>query len=773
MKKLKNLLIFTLISASAFAAQAQEKPQVQTDQKSEGIVINNIQVNGNQKVETSTIEAFLSVPKGKPISKDDLDNAFRRMYDTGLFEDLKLTVKGNTLVVDVKENLVVSEVNIVGNKKISTDKITPELKVAPRGIYKESDVQADVKRILTIYQRSGRFNVKVDPKIEKLDGGRVNVTYKVDEGTRARVEQISFIGNKAYDESQLQSIVSTKESRWYRFFSGNDIYDPDRLEYDKELLRRYYTANGYADVQILSADAEYNQAEKSFNITFTISEGKFYKFGKIDLESSIPDITFDQVKDQIKTREGKMYNAKLVEDTVSNLTDALGDRGYAFVRIDPQYNKDETNNTMGVKYVLSEGPRVYINKINITGNTRTQDEVIRREFRIAEGDPYNSSKIKRSKQRIEALGFFSKVDIDNEATDQPDRVNVNTKVEEQSTGELTFGAGFSSSDGPLGDVSITERNLLGKGQYVRANLTAAATRKEIDLGFTEPYFLDHNFAAGFDIFHIENNRDDTYNNYTFDNTTTGLTLRGTYPWTEYIDHTVRYTIRHDDVSNPAPGASVYVVEQLGQRMTSSVGHTITYNTLDNQFLPAHGWMASISQDIAGLGGDVDYIKHELKVNYFTPIAESMPEYVLKLTGRAGNITGLGDNVAINDRFFIGSTVIRGFDNQGIGPRDRTTQDPLGGNTYYAASTELMFPLGLPEELQIKGAVFADAADLYGVDTSLNPANIIDSSAIRASTGVGIFWRSPVGPIRVDLAEPIVKQSYDKTQFIRFSFGTKF
>lgn len=759
MKKLLILMAATAISTSAMA---------------ENITFSKIQVNGNKRVETSTIEAFLNVPVGTPVSKDDLDGAFRRMYDTGLFEDLKLTVKDKVLVVDIKENPTVSEVNISGNKKLDTDKITPELKVAPRSVFKESDVQADVKRILTLYQRSGRFNIKVDPKIEKLDDGRVNVTYKIDEGQRAKVEQISFIGNKAYDEAELESTVSTKESRWYRFFSGNDVYDPDRLEYDKELIRRLYVANGYADVQVISADAEYNQAKKAFNITFTVDEGTYYDFGKIDVASSIPDITLDQVTEQIKTREGSKFDSNKIETTISNLTDFLGDKGYAFVRIDPVYERDTASNRLGVKYTISEGPRVYLNKINIVGNTRTTDEVIRREFRIAEGDPYNSSKIKRSKQRIEALGYFAKVDIENEETDQPDKVNIKTVVEEQSTGELTFGAGFSSADGALGDVSITERNLLGRGQFVRANFTLASSRREVDFGFTEPYFMDRNFAAGFDLFDTTTTRDGGTNNFTFDSASTGGTLRGTYPLSEFIDHTIRYTYRTDDVSNPDANASTYVLEQIGTRTTSSVGQTFSYNTLDNQFMPKSGWLASVSQDFAGLGGDAEYIKHEAKVNYFTPISEEMSEWVVKLSGRGGNVTGVnGENVAINDRFFIGSTVIRGFDNQGIGPRDAGTLDPLGGNTYYAASSELMFPLGLPEELQIKGAVFADAATLYGVDSTSNPINIKDDSSIRSSAGVGVFWRSPVGPIRIDFASPIQKESYDKTESVRFSFGTKF
>ncbi|HCR85995.1 MAG TPA: outer membrane protein assembly factor BamA, partial [Alphaproteobacteria bacterium] len=430
--------------------------------------------------------------------------------------------------------------------------------------------------------------------------------------------------------------------------------------------------------------------------------------------------------------------------------------------------------TVDIEYNIAEGPRVYVNNINITGNSRTTDEVIRREFRLAEGDPYNSSKIKRSKQRVEALGYFSKVDIKNEQTDFPDRADLAVNVEEQSTGELTFGAGFSTQDGVLGDVSIVERNLLGRGQYAKLNFTAASARKEIDFSFTEPYFLGRNLNAGFDIFHTILTGDNYSNNLTFDSSSTGFTLRAGYPLTEYVNHTFRYTLRNDEISNAQAGSSLFVTQQLGKRMTSSVGQSLIYNTLDNQFFPKTGTIASISQDLAGLGGDVDYLRHEAKLSWFTPLDEYEQEWIFRVTGKAGNITGMNsDNVRINDRFFIGGNIIRGFENQGLGPRDKATTDPLGGNNYYAGTTEVMFPLGLPNELQVKGAVFADVGSLFDTDDNDPALQIQDDTSPRASGGFGIFWRSPVGPIRIDVAKPILSESYDKEELIRFNFGTRF
>jgi len=473
---------------------------------------------------------------------------------------------------------------------------------------------------------------------------------------------------------------------------------------------------------VISADAEFDRVNEAFNIIFNIDEGPYYKFGSVDIESKIPDIKYEEIKDSIKTRKGREFNARKIEETIVGLTEYLGDKGYAFVKINPEFEKNPEKNTMDLKYQIAEGPRVYVNKINIEGNTRTTDEVIRREFRIAEGDPYNSSKIKRSKQRVEALGYFSKVGIENQATSYQDKVDIDVSVAEQSTGELTFGAGFSSADGALADVGITERNLLGRGQYLKLNTTIAASRQQADFSFTEPYFLGYNFAAGIDLYKVKTEGDTATSNLAYDSDTLGAGLRGSYPLTEYLTHSVRYNYSDTKISNP----------------------------------------------------DVDYLKHEAKFNYFTPVNDDWSEVILRVGAKGGIIEGQGgDKVRINDRFFIGGTTLRGFDNQGIGPRDKASKDPLGGTKYYSAGTELMFPLGLPEELQVKGALFADVGTLYDADENDPTLQIDDSKDLRSSVGAGIFWRSPVGPIRLDFAKTINEETFDEDESFRFSFGTKF
>lgn len=758
------LALFSLIALSSNASAEIKE-----------ITVKEIQINGNKRIESDTIKAFLEIYEGQKVSPQKLDEMFRKTFKTGLFKDLEINIQGNKLIVDVVENPVVFEVSIEGNDKISDDKILPELIVKPRYVFKKSDTKRDISRILAMYQRNGRYNVKVDVDIKELENQRIAVTYKIDEGKRTKVSQISFVNNNNYDEAILEAEISTKESRWYRFFSGSDNYDPDRLEHDKELLRRFYMQNGFADFRVVSADAELDRNDASFNIIFTVDEGAYYQFGEVKIDSAIGDINYDEAYELLNSRSNEEFDNRLVENSITKLTDYLGEKGYAFVEIMPKFVARSEDGKMDVTYKITEGPKVYINRINISGNSRTKDKVIRREFRVDEGDPYNASRIKRSKQRIEGLGFFSDVKLENKQLEDSDRVDIDIAVKEQSTGEISFGAGFSSSDGVLGDIGITERNLLGNGQYMKLNFTMASARQQIDLGFTEPYFLDENFSAGFNIFNTKINGGSSVNNLSFDNSSTGLVLQGSYPLTEYITHSVNYTIRNDDISDIDSTASLFIQLQEGERLTSSLGQSISYNTLDNQFLPNSGVYASLSQEFAGLGGDVNYLKHEGRLSYFNQIFREYPDVVLRLSGRAGNIFGLSDDVRVNNNFFLGGTLLRGFQNQGIGPRDSNTDDAIGGKNYYTTTAELMFPLGLPEELQIKGAVFADAGSLWSVDkpTSTTTINVQDDSSIRSSIGTGVFWRSPVGPIRIDFSKAITKEDYDETETFRFSFGTRF
>ncbi len=754
--------IFFLIIFIALPVHAQQD-----------VTISEVVIEGNQRVEKATVESFVGIKPGDTVNIREINKALSKLFKTGLFADVKINIDGSRLWVKVVENPIVAEVAFEGNKRIDDEDLRAEVKLGPRAIYSKSDLQHDVKRIQTLYQRSGRFSATVIPKVIQLDQNRVNVVFEVDEGARSRIERISFVGNDSFSDSKLRSEIKTKETVWWRFFSSDDTYDPDRLAFDKELLRRYYVAHGYADFRVLSANAELSPDKEAFYVTFTVDEGAVYRFGEMSVENQLTKEKDSVLEKLIESRPGKKFNAKKVEATVDAITKHLGNQGYAFVKIDPQFKRDAENHVIGVNYLVKQGPRVYVERIDINGNVRTLDQVIRREFRLAEGDPYNTNQLKRSKERINNLGFFSRVDVQQSEGSAPDKVNIDVDVEEQSTGELTFGAGFSTNDGVLGDISLTERNLLGKGQFLRLNLSVSSVRQDIALSFTEPYFMGKNFAAGFDIFKTKYDGGSSLSNRSFDQESVGGTLRGSYPLTEHLTHALRYSYRTDDITDIDPTASLFIQRQAGENTTSLVGHSLIWDKRDSRFSPTEGWILRFNQDFAGVGGDAKFYRHEIRGAYYLSLISS--DWVLKFGANAGHIDGWDDEeVRINDRFFVGGHDLRGFDNDGIGPRDKLTGDPLGGNIYATGTVELSFPLGLPEELGFSGAIFSDIGTLLEVDEMSTLANpILDESAPRVSVGIGIAWRSPFGPVRIDFSEAIVKETFDETETVRFSFGTRF
>ncbi|HKW55107.1 MAG TPA: outer membrane protein assembly factor BamA, partial [Stellaceae bacterium] len=579
------------------------------------------------------------------------------------------------------------------------------------------------------------------------------------------VRSITFVGNHQFSASRLREILQTKESRWYRFFSSDDNYDPDRLTYDRELLRKFYLSEGYADFRVVSAVAELTPARDGFFITFTIEEGERYRFGKIDVTNQIPDVKAEDLKALVTVAQGDWYNADQVDKTISALTDALGNRGYAFVDIQPRVKRNPETRTIDVTFDVKEGPRVYVERIDITGNVRTLDKVIRREFRLVEGDAFNTSRLQRSEQRIKNLGYFKKTDITTNPGSAPDKTVIGVNVEEQSTGEFSVGAGYSTSEGVLGDISIRERNLLGRGQDLRIGTVIAQRQQQVDLSFTEPYFLDRNLAAGVDLFEI--NQDNQLIGQ-FNQFTVGGSLRMGYQITEPLRQTLKYTLRQDTINNVQPTASRFIQEETGTRNTSAVGQVLLYDKRDNRLDPSAGYFGQLGVDVAGLGGDVRYVRTLLSGGYFYSVA---PQWVLSLTGEGGYIVGIDDIVRIEDRFFVGGDNLRGFATGGIGPRDLQTNDALGGNIYYVGTVSLGFPVGLPQELGITGRVFSDFGSLFNLDEKGD--TIADPHAVRVSAGFGVSWASPLGPIKLDFALPVKRESFDKKQIFRIGFGTRF
>ena len=734
-------------------------------QEADGTVA-KIEVQGNQRIEQATIENYLSLRVGDRITDEKIDESLKTLFATGLFEDVRVDRQGSTIVVAVVENPIINQVAFEGNDRITDEVLSPEVQLAPRTVFTRARVQAAVTRILDIYRASGRYGAAVDPKVIDLDQNRVDVVFEIKEGPLTKVGGISFIGNEHFSDSALRGAIQTKEKAWYRLFTNDDTYDPDRLSYDEELLRRYYTSRGYAQFQVRSAVAELSPDGTRFFITFTVEEGPLFQFGDSEVTSKVRDVKPEELQALIVPKSGDLYDSSQIEKTVNAITDRLSVLGYAFTKVDAVAKVDEAQKKIGVNFIVNEGPRVYVERIDIQGNVRTLDRVIRREFRLAEGDAFNADLLRRSEQRIRALGFFDKVDVKTQPGTAPDKIIITTSVVERSTGELSFGAGYSTSDGILGDIRLRERNLLGKGQDLDAQFTFSGRRQDISLSFTEPYFLGRDLAAGFDIF---SRRTDYQDESSFDERNLGFTLRADYPLTENWRHGVRYTLRNDRIFNIDSDSSPYIRDEEGDRTSSIVGQSFTYDTRDDRFLPNEGFYFRYDQDVAGLGGDNQWLKQELRTDWYYSL---MPDVVMDVGVAGGYIFAFGnETVHLSDRFFIGGAGFRGFALAGLGPRDVIYDDALGGNAYYVGTAELRFPLGLPEELRIYGRTFAQAGSLTDID--IDGPGIADSGSIRASAGVGISWISPLGPLAVDFAVPFVKEDYDQTEEFRVSFGTRF
>ena len=730
-----------------------------------GDPVDAIRVEGVQRIEPETVRSYLTFKAGDPVTDADLDDSLKRLFETGLFADVVLRREGNRVVVKIVENPIINRIAFEGNLRIDDEILRDEITLRPRLVYTRSRVQTDMLRIIEIYRRSGRFAARVVPKVIQLPQNRVNLIFEIHEGSPTDIRRITFIGNRRFSDGELRDAIQTKETGFFSFFSGGDLYDPDRLAFDQELLRRKYLNAGYADIRVVSAVAELTPDRDAFFITFTLEEGETYRFGKIAVTSGLRDLDVAAVKQEVQIAEGELYSAEDIEETVSALTDAAGRAGYAFVDVKSRIDRDRANRRIGVTFEIDEGPRVFVERIDIRGNLRTEDRVIRREFRLVEGDAFNTDHIRRARRNLRNLGFFEEIEIRHVPGSASDQTLIETTVEERATGEIGFGAGYSTAVGGLAEVTLRERNLVGSGQDLRVRGQIAQREQQIELNFTEPYFLDRKLAAGFDVF-------TTARNYqresSFDQETIGFSLRAGYPLAEDLSQRWRYTLRRDEIADVPANAAAVIAQQEGASMLSSVGHTIQYDTRDSRFSPREGLIASMNHELAGLGGSVKFLKTDARGSIFVPLTDS-------ITGNAGlgggYVEGLGQDVRVLDRFSLGSRELRGFANSGASPRDRATGDAVGGNWYYAGTFAVSFPLGLPNEAGIRARTFMDYGSTGITDDT--PPGILDRASLRASAGVGLSWASLIGPMNIDLGWPIRKEKYDDTQLVRFSFGTRF
>lgn len=729
-------------------------------------VLTGVIVEGNQRIEPETIESYMTIRPGDRFGPGDVNDSLKRLFETGLFADVTIRRQGSVLIVRVTENPIINRIAFEGNLRINDDTLSQEIQLRPRVVFTRTRVQSDVRRILDVYRRNGRFGATVEPKVVQLEQNRVDLIFEIDEGPLTGIDRISIIGNKRYSDRALKGEIFTRESRWYRFFSSADKYDPDQLAFDEEMLRRFYLKNGYADFRVVSSVAELTPDKDAFYITITIEEGERYRFGEIDVTSAISAVDTGPLMDEVTVETGDWYNADEVQDSILALTDAIGNLGYAFVDIRPNIERDREARTIDLTFEIQEAPRVFVERIDIGGNVRTLDEVIRREFRLVEGDAFNAAKLNRSRERIRNLGFFSRVEIETEQGSQPDKTVIKVDVAEQSTGELGLGAGYSTTDGALFNIVLRERNLLGKGQDIRATITVSQRTQEFDIGFTEPYFLERNLRAGFDLFHITQ---DNTTQSSFTSTRTGGGLRLGYEINEQWSQTLRYVLRQDVVEDIDADASLAIQEQEGTNITSLVGQDLLYDLRNSRIDPTSGFFWRIGTDYAGLGGDLEYVRGRMTTGFYVPFTDDVIGSVI-VSG--GIIYGFGEGVRITDRFFLGGDNLRGFATSGVGPRDISTGDALGGKKMYNGTVAVRFPIGLPEEFGVTGSLFSDFGTLTDIDQTTG-LNIRDEPSIRISWGTGLNWRSPIGPLSLDFAWPLKKEDFDETEVFRLRFGTRF
>lgn len=738
-------------AVSAFAVQAQE-----------------VVVQGNSRVDTSTIKSYFSGQSAAELEKE--------LSATGLFSSVRVSKVGSKLIVKVAENNTINRVAFEGNKRLVSEVLEGEIQLKSRGVFSQSVLEADTARLKELYERSGRSNAQVTSRVVQLENGKIDVVFTIVEGDKTGVKSIDFTGNKAFSAGRLRDEMTTTQSNFLSWIKTSDIYDPDRLAADAELVRRFYLRNGYADMQIISTDVQYDGDAGGYTVVIAIEEGKQYRVGSVEVSSSITNVDADSLRSVLKIAEGDVYNADLVEKTIYGITAEVSSRGFVFSQVRPEGNRDSEAGLVNLSFAVEEGPRVYIERINIRGNTRTRDNVIRREFDVGEGDAYNKVLIDRTERRLNNLGFFRQVRITNEPGSAPDRVIINVDVEDQATGQFSVAFGYSTTEGAIGEVGIRETNLIGQGQDVRISGSTGQYTRGVEFNYTEPYFMDRRLAAGLDLYSKES---DNTRFARYSNTISGGTLRAGFALTEETKLGLKYSLYNNDVviaSKYKDGlgsddASTAIRSSEGVNLTSLVGYSMIFNTVDNVNNPRSGILAELEQDFAGLGGDSRYVRTTGDMKYYHEISDN---FVGLLRGQAGYL--LADNPRIIDNFFMGPNLVRGFSNSGLGPRDKAFDvryNALGGTTYVGGTTEIQFPLfGLPREAGLKGSVFADAGTLFGF-SSTKPTNFVEDNVIRSSIGTGILWQSPVGPIRLDFAWPVTKGKYDQTEVFRFVGGTAF
>ncbi len=787
----------------------------------QGDTIQAIKIVGNKRIEDGTILSYMLVQPGDPFNSERVDRSLRTLYATGLFSDVSMRREGNTLVATVRENPLVNNISFEGNHNVKEDDLKKALQLRSRAVFTTRMAQQDRQKLLGVYAGHGRFAATVEPMIQRLPQNRVNVIFKIVEGPETKISRILFVGNHAFSEDALKGVIDSREERFWRFFSSSDQFNPERVNFDRELIRRYYLEHGYADVQVTNTVAELSPERRAFFLTFQISEGERYKVGTVNVKSLVPKVSAAPYAKLVKETPGQIYNGNLVEKSSDAIQDAVRKASAnPFLVVNPRIARDRQKHLVDLQFDISQGPRNYVERIEITGNTVTRDRVIRREFRFAEGDPDDPALVRITKQRLTDLGYFGDVKLTPVPGSAPDRVVINTELTEKATGELSLGGGFSTTSGILGQAGLRQHNLIGTGIDAGINGTLAARESQVDLSATDPYFLDRNLVAGGDIFYLDNN-----NQYVSDYSETryGFSARMGFSYNDHVSQAFSYTISDREVHNLSEFASIYVQDEAGFTLLSQVGQTLSFDYRDSRVAPHTGFVIRLGNDLAGLGGDEHYLRSKIDSTYFIPLDyfTGNASWGISLSQGAGYLYDLQSKEDLIDRFFLGGDNLRGFLDQGVGPHSVAYStclvgvasyvaggcpavdilyhgsDSIGGNFIWTQSTELHFPLPLPADFGLTGRAFVDTGALSGLNV---PPNAItnclatsrvvdghtvddhgtaiskcyyDDSSPRMSVGFGISWKSPFGLINIDFGIPVLKKPYDQTQIFRFGFGTRF
>ena len=811
--RLKNIIKIAFLGlalsfVSVFTGALTSGTLVTTTQAA---VISGFDVRGNQRIDDDVVASYLTIKPGENFTDFDIDDSIKALFATGLFNDVSIFREGSRLVVDVEENGTVNKVFFEGNKRLKDDVLQNVVRLRGQGIYSDEQARVDSERIKVAYSRVGRDDAVVTYEVLPLANNRVNVIYRVNEGDKTKISRIDFIGNDTFSSRRLADAISTKASGLFSFLQTSDIYDPNRLNSDEEVLRQFYLNRGFADFQVVSTQADLNDEDNEYVITITMEEGPRYAFGNISIESSLNGTESLDLNNQVQTVSGEFYSASDVENSVVKLTERISEEGFAFVEVVPRGNRNFETNTIDVTYLVDEGARVFIEDIRILGNDRTRDYVIRREFEISEGDAYNRVLIQRTSQRIQGLGFFEAVNITTRPGSSPDRIIVFVNVIEQSTGDISLSGGFSSNGGASGEISLSERNFLGRGQFIRASYRGSEDETSVGFDFTEPYFLGSRVSAGLS---LQSTRTDDTSEIRFSTDTDSATITFGLPLTKRLSSSVFYRYSRTDTTignglldltddndpmtipdgtqgNSGSEISNALVTSIqangGEFVSSGIGYNLVYNALDNFRNPRDGYRATFSQTYFGVGGDAEYFLTEASlVGYHTLLEEQ--DVILFGRVRGGHVEVTGDDDGLGfrtvDNFQVRQDYVRGFESSGFGPRDPFTDDALGGRTYWTATAEVIFPLPLvSRSFGLRGAFFADAGQLStpgdsalaaivaangGAALSAAELDQFDSDSVRASVGASILWDSPFGPLRADYGFPVSEEAFDDIQ--EFSFG---